>query len=347
MRYVLVKEGESIRKIEGAEFSEERMLQEMIEKHPEVLSIPTEGNIVPLVKEYPVNTGSVDLVAFDEDGRIYLIETKLHRNYDKRKALAQLIEYASQIAVHDTFEKFKEKVFNRTGKTLEEIVKDRFGERYEEVLDNLRDGFNREKFTLVLVMDELDDPLKDMIIFLNRHLDMNIDVIGVEIRRFVINKKIEIFVPTVVPTTETPPPTPEEKCNPINFVKKYSKAGLRDVAEEVVKTFENAVDRFDNVELYPTSRYLNLRIYPNKGRIDISIKCDPNGDHGVWVHNRDLYETVEQIGRNLGLETKIPSSESGKVISFNGIEGLKSVVGKLDVLIEELVNLRAENAENL
>ena len=53
-------------------------------KHPEALSIPAVGAIVPLTTEYPINTGSVDLLAFNEGGRIYLIETKLHKNYDKR-----------------------------------------------------------------------------------------------------------------------------------------------------------------------------------------------------------------------------------------------------------------------
>ncbi|WP_456468484.1 hypothetical protein [Archaeoglobus sp.] len=341
MRYVLVKEGESIRKVEVAEFGEERMLQEMTERHPEVLSIPSSGSIVPLVKEYSVNTGSVDLIAFDESGRIYLIETKLHRNFDKRKALAQLIDYASQIAMHDTFEDFKEKIHRKVGKTLEEIVKERFGENYEQILNRLKTAFDREDFALVLVMDELDAPLKDMILFLNRHSDLSI--IGVELRRFVLDEKTEVFVPTVV-GVEIPkkgdnlgsPITPEE------FIKRYSQAGLGEIAERIIRSFRSAEEIFDDVRIVPTPQYLTLRIRDRE--IEIYIKADPGGDHGVWVKNRDLYEAIKQIGDNLGLETNIPTDDTtfAKIIKFNGIDGLKKVVDKLDRLIEELVNVSAE-----
>jgi len=120
MRYVLVmnKGKNKIEKVEVSKFGAESELQSIIKKHPEVLSIPTNGKIVPLVTEYPTETGRVDLIAFDEGGKIYIIETKLHKNYDKRKALAQLIDYASQIAMHDTFETFRERVRSGAEKVL-------------------------------------------------------------------------------------------------------------------------------------------------------------------------------------------------------------------------------------
>jgi len=343
MKYILVlnKEKNEILKVEVAKFGEERKLQNIIEKHPEVLSIPTSGSIVPLVTEYPTNTGRIDLIAFDEEGRIYIIETKLHRNYDKRKALAQLIDYASQIVMHDTFEAFKEKVRRGSGKSLEEIVRERFGDEHEEVLDRLRTAFNEEDFALVLVMDEFDAPLKDMIIFLNRHSDLNI--IGVELSRFVLNERIEVFAPTVI-GVEVPkkrdrsgwsePPITEKE-----FIERYSQAGVSEVAEKIIRSFKFAGERFDEVRVVQTPKYFNLKI--RDGEINISINSNPEGDHGVWVSNSDLYEAVKRIGDDLGLETNIPSSERfGKVIIFNGIDGLKRAVDRLDRLIEELVNIR-------
>ena len=350
MEYILFLDREKgeIKKVKVVEFSEEKKLQDIIENHPEVLSIPTNGSIVPLVKEYPTNTGQADLIAFDEGGRIYIIETKLHKNYDKRKALAQLIDYASQIVMHDTFEDFKEKIHREAGKTLEEIVKERFEENYEQVLDRLKTAFNEEDFALVLVMDELDAPLKDMIFFLNRHSNLNI--IGVELKRFVLNEKTEVFVPMVV-GVEVPkkgdklksPITPEE------FIERYSQAGLGEIAERVIRSFRSAEEKFDDVRIVPTPQYLTLRIRDRE--IEISIKADPRGDHGVWVKNRDLYEAVKRIGDNLELETNVPTSDTAtasvKIIKFNGINGLKRAVDKLDRLIEELVNVRAKMKQEI
>ena len=343
MKYVLVlnKEKNKIEKVEVSKFDKESELQDIIKKHPEVLSIPTNGSIVPLVKEFPTSTGQVDLIAFDEGGRIYIIETKLQRNYDKRKALAQLIEYASQIAMHDTFEDFKEKIHREVGKTLEKIVEERFEEEHEQILERLKTAFDREDFALVLVMDELDAPLKDMILFLNRHSDLSI--IGVELRRFVLDEKTEVFVPTVVGVEipkkrdkSKPPITLEE------FIERYSQARLGKIAERIIQSFRSAEEMFDDVRLVPKPQYLTLRI--RNGEIEIYIKADPGGDHGVWVKNRDLYEAIKQIGDNLGLETNIPTDDttSAKIIKFNGINGLKRAVDKLDRLIEELVNVRAE-----
>jgi Holliday junction resolvase-like predicted endonuclease len=343
MKYILVlnKEKDEITKVEVAEFSEERKLQDIIKRYPEVLSIPTNGSIVPLVTEYPTNTGSVDLIAFDEGGKIYVIETKLHRNYDKRKALAQLIDYASQIAMHETFEDFKEKVRRVTGRTFEEIVKERFGEEYEQILDRLKTAFNGEDFALVLVMDELDAPLKDMILFLNRHSDLNI--IGVELRRFILNEKTEVFVPTVVgievPRKEDRSRLPELPITEKEFIERYTQAGVGEIAEKIIHSFKVAEERFDKVKIVQTPKYFNLKI--RDGEIDISINANPKGDHGVWVKNRNLYEAVKQIGDNLELETNIPRSERfGKVIIFNGIDGLRNIVDRLDRLIEELVNVK-------
>lgn len=346
MKYVLVlnKEKNKIEKVEVSKFDKESELQDIIKKHPEVLSIPTNGSIVPLVKEFPTSTGQVDLIAFDEGGRIYIIETKLQRNYDKRGALAQLIEYASQIAMHDTFEDFKEKIHREVGKTLEKIVEERFEGEHEQILERLKTAFDREDFALVLVMDELDAPLKDMILFLNRHSDLSI--IGVELRRFVLDEKTEVFVPTVVGIEipkkrdkSKPPITLEE------FIERYSQAGLGKIAERIIQSFRSAEEMFDDVRLVPKPQYLTLRIRNGEnGEIEIYIKADPRGDHGVWVKNRDLYEAVKRIGDNLGLETNIPTDDTtlAKIIKFNGIDGLRKVVDKLDRLTEELVNVSAE-----
>ncbi len=310
MKYILVldKEKNKIIKVEATKFNEERKLQSIIEKHPEVLSIPTSGSIAPLVTEYPTITGRIDLIAFDKGGKIYIIETKLHRNYDKRKALAQLIDYASQIVMHDTFEAFKEKIRRESGKSLEEIVRERFRDEHEEILDRLRTAFNEEDFALVLVMDEFDAPLKDMIIFLNKHSDLNI--IGVELNRFILNERIEVFAPTVIgleASRKGGNKRPELPITEKEFIERYSQAGMREVAEKIIHIFKSAEERFDEVRVVQTPKYFNLRIHD--GAIDISINSNPEGDHGVWVSNNELYEVVKRIGDDLGLETNIPSSE--------------------------------------
>ena len=242
--------------------------------------------------------------------------------------------------MHDTFEDFKAKIYRKRGKTIEEIVKESFGENYEQVLVRLEASFDKEDYTLVLVMDEFDAPLKDMILFLNKHSDLSI--IGVELRRYVLDEGAEVFVPTVI-GVEIPKKGDKRKTSktPITkeeFVKLYSEAGLGEIAREIIRSFEAAEEKYDEVRIVPTPQYLNLRIRGDE--ITVSMKADPQGDHGIWVSNPDLYERVGQIGRNLGLKTNIPTGKKfGKVIDFGGIEGLELIKERLGNLIDELVKI--------
>jgi RecB family endonuclease NucS len=91
MSFVLFlgKKANRIDKIQNSDYGEEKLLQDEIEKYPEVLSISSSESLVSLAKEYSVATGSIDLICVDREGKIYLIETKLQKNSDKRKAVAQ------------------------------------------------------------------------------------------------------------------------------------------------------------------------------------------------------------------------------------------------------------------
>ena len=338
MEYIMFldKETGKIKEVRASDFGAEEILQKTIEKYPKVLSIPAFGEIVPLMTEYQVSTGSIDLIAFDKGGRIYLIETKLHRNYDKRKALAQIIEYASQIAMHETFEVFKNKVLNRKGKSVEEIIKENFKENCNEILDKLRASFEREEFVLVLVMDEFDVPLRDMVSFLNRHSDLSI--IGVEVKRYALDEKRDIFVPSAVGVEEKKGvKTPKTLITKDEFEKRYSDLGLGDIARRIISLFDLAQDKYDEVRIVPTPQSYVLRIHGNE--IQIGFNVDPKKEHSVWVFNPKLYGNVGRVGRELNLKTSMPTSKNfGKVIDFSGIEGLKRAVEKLEVLIEGLAS---------
>jgi len=194
-------------------------------------------------------------------------------------------------------------------------------------------------------MDEFDDPLKDMVIFLNRHSDLSI--IGVELNRFVLNEETEVFVPTLV-GVEASIKKDDDGGRPITekeLVERYSQFGLREIAEKIISSMKRAEERFDDVKIVSSPKYFNLRIFD--GEIDISLNSNPEGDHGVWVSNSELYKAVKQIGDELGFKTSIPRSENfGKVILFNGIDGLKKAANKFDKLIEELVNIKGAGNEN-
>jgi len=73
-------------KIDKSEFAKEGYLQEYIHKNPEsipVYEIEEDKKLFVVAREFPTDSGSIDALAIDKDGDLYVIETKLFRNADK------------------------------------------------------------------------------------------------------------------------------------------------------------------------------------------------------------------------------------------------------------------------
>jgi len=84
--------------------------------YSEILSsVALSNRIIFLAEEYPVESGSIDPLYLDEDGRIFVIETKLQRNSERRQIITQLLHYASQLRKQsfDTFGRKIEEKNNR------------------------------------------------------------------------------------------------------------------------------------------------------------------------------------------------------------------------------------------
>lgn len=56
--------------------------------------------LLVLAREFNTNSGPLDAVGIDKEGEIYLIETKLYKNADKRKVVAQVLDYGAALWAH-------------------------------------------------------------------------------------------------------------------------------------------------------------------------------------------------------------------------------------------------------
>ena len=136
--------------------------------------------------EFPLSVGSIDLLAVGDGGGIYLIETKLFKNPDRRKVIAQVFDYASAL-------------WNEYGSKPEEfLAKVREGSyelpEYEEfkraVGQNLRDA----RYTIIVAMDNLTPETKNLMEFLNKHTDFK--VLALQVERYV-GGEIEVILPKI------------------------------------------------------------------------------------------------------------------------------------------------------
>jgi hypothetical protein len=87
---------EGYRRLEPTGFPNEAELHELISRTPELLPLSGAPDLVVLGNEVALGNGYADVLALERSGRFVLIEVKLARNGEARRAVvAQLLSYAS------------------------------------------------------------------------------------------------------------------------------------------------------------------------------------------------------------------------------------------------------------
>ena len=203
MSIIISRGGKNAKRIERSVIDREEYLQQYIYDNPETLplhELKDDINILIISREFPTHSGPIDALGIDRDGDIYIIETKLYRNTDKRKVIAQVLDYGASLWINksvqftDTLEQYASKNFD-TG--FSSKVKDFFGFEDSEVseyTDLLEQNVNTGNFKFVILMDRMDSRLKELISFVNTN--SNFDVLGVELD-FYQDQGVEIIIPNL------------------------------------------------------------------------------------------------------------------------------------------------------
>jgi hypothetical protein len=187
MPIIVRTDGRPARRLDAGDLPDEQFLQKYVVECPEVLpldELSEDLRLVVLAKEVSTGSGSIDAVAIDQSGDLYLIETKLFRNTDKRRVVAQVLDYAAAIWSSQGSERsFRRELERAAAKTFGvQRIELALGlssiEEAENLLRLADEAIQNGRFHLVVLMDQLDDRLKDLISFINEN--SNFDVLGVE-----------------------------------------------------------------------------------------------------------------------------------------------------------------------
>jgi hypothetical protein len=206
------REGEGARKREGAtvlirragggweppgvtSYENEAELQDLVAGSPELVGAP--AALVALREFALPNAGSLDVLLVDLEGAVTLVEAKLNRNPDIRRAVVgQLLGYAGGLW-RMSYDELDAVVRRRTGSSLAEhaqgVADDEEFEAAEfrvRVADNLAAG----AFRLVFAVDEITEDLKRAVEYLNAHTAAALEVLVLEFRYSRVDG-IEILLP--------------------------------------------------------------------------------------------------------------------------------------------------------
>ena len=158
-------------------YASEDQLQAMISEFPELLPGVSADSFV--CREFNTDSGPIDNVIINStDGSITLVECKLARNPEvRRKIFGQIIDYAASISKL-SFEEFHQRWQDRGGADLTSVETAK-GPLSLGVTTNLEGS----RFTLLLAVDEINEPLKDMVVLVNKKTDATFRVALIELAR--------------------------------------------------------------------------------------------------------------------------------------------------------------------
>lgn len=207
MPIIVSHKGKDAKRYDSQSFTDETELQEYITDNPEAVSTLTdidqaEQRIFVAAREFPTESGPIDAVGFSRTGTIYLIETKLYRNTDKRFVLAQVLDYGASLWKHggspdEYIQNVDRACLARHQKSLREMATEFFDldePETELFISSIESNYEKAQFRFVVLMDKVDSRLKDLIFFINTN--SNFDVYGVELEYYKVDDN-EILIPRI------------------------------------------------------------------------------------------------------------------------------------------------------
>ncbi len=166
----------------------EETLHYLIFSHPKSLPVseidPTYEGIVPICTEVKTQSGYIDALFVNPQGRIVLVEFKLWRNPEaRREVIGQILDYAKDLASW-SYEDLQTIVSLKTGNTGNVLFKmvQRTNPALNEkaFVDNVSRNLRRGEFLLLIVGDGIREGVENIVGFVQRHTGLHFNLALIE-----------------------------------------------------------------------------------------------------------------------------------------------------------------------
>jgi hypothetical protein len=90
--------GQGATRVPQMPLPDEKFLESFVALNPDVLPLQElreDLSLVVLGRQVATLSGPIDVLAVDDQGGLYIVETKLYRNPDKRRVIAQMLDYGA------------------------------------------------------------------------------------------------------------------------------------------------------------------------------------------------------------------------------------------------------------
>lgn len=315
MAIIISKNGKNAQKIDKSDFEKEGYLQNYIHENPEsipVYEIDEDKKLFVVAREFSTESGTIDALAIDKDGDIYVVETKLYKNPDKRTVVAQALDYGASLWRHSDYGEFINTINNEINKkfqiSFEEKIKDFFNideERIEMILEAIKRNLQQGNIKFVILMDAIDDRLKDLIVYINQNSQFDIYAVQMEYYK---HEDYEIMIPKlfgaeVKKGIATSSSNQRKKWGKEDFLPAARKQ-LNEMQYKIIeKIFKFCEQYADNITMGTGTEIASINVNFNKFSDERAIFClKSNGRLGFslnWVAKKGVSDQQKNLLKKL------------------------------------------------
>ena len=330
MAIIVSKDHQNAERVDPSDFSLESDMQKYIIDNPSIIplyDIDEDIRLFVAAREFQTKSGPIDALGFDQNGNIYVVETKLYRNPDKRTVVAQSLDYGASLWRHATsFDDFVNALDSHCNKQFQASFQQKLEEFFElseteNIISSIQSNLNSGNIKFVVMMDSLDNRLKDLIVYVNQN--SHFDIYAVELEYYKHNE-FEIMIPKIfgdevkkeVVSTSKSFAQPWVKATEEDFIRnveeRFSNGDYSDGVRngllslnEIYKKLGEKVGRSSTYSYRP--EYNDVRCF---GADTTSFILDSVGRLESWKHSKNtdaiekLVNNVEQASNEKGLFAK-------------------------------------------
>lgn len=268
---LFVKKWEQINEISEITYDKEDQMQEYIYKNPQILPIEEltwNKKLLVLIRELSTEYGRLDGFWIDESWNVYIIETKLLRNPDRRNIIAQLLDY--WVALRTEYKDPQDLLNHLESKWIntKQLILDHFQtteDLADKIIENFKENIKQWVYQFVAVTDAIERRILDQINFINQSSKFSFFLVDL---RYYKHDDVEFIIPKwywweIVKTT---------KKSTTYSSASWSEAEFFDVLEsntdlETRTNVENMVKAFWDkgyIVEYWQAKYPTVRIYDDR-----------------------------------------------------------------------------------
>ncbi len=288
-------------------FPDEATLHRLIAENPQLLPLVGSPRLIVLGCEVQLGTGYADILAVESSGRPTIIEVKLSKNPEARRAIvSQVVAYAAFLHGFDT-ESLEQGPLRKPladagyGSILDAAqAQDQEGAvNPASFMTSLQDYLNHGNFRLVLVLDEISAELERIVAYLDALTvqALTIDLISVEVydvngAKVALPQRISPDLSAPIPHTTTGGAKTTASKGILSDGSDTFRASIADTIGETRSAFDELIAWAERLALLPNVRLSSFAGASGKFTLLPRIMPDKVGLVTIWNENQQPSLTV-------------------------------------------------------